>query len=169
MDSILKGETAKNALEATRQFGITRIQTVGFGLAHDFDQLVKLGFLYGDRVVLWDFFANRLLVEASDISPEILAQNACELLMLKPAVERGVVVLLPHPMEWSGLAEMVAEDLQQQGTRSAVEFGLSMALSAIEEGLPLHPFTLLQNESKPLHRNFGCRWILGHERSMSAA
>ena len=149
LDGILKGEPPRKALNATREYGKQYIQTVGFGLAADFDQFVKLGFLYGDRVVLWDFLSDRLLSEKSKISKMTLAQTACELLLLKPAVERGAVVILPHPMEWSGLAEMVAEDLQQQGVRSTAVFGLSMALSAVEEGLNLHPFTMLRSEPQP--------------------
>jgi len=149
LDGMLKGNLADKARNDTRVYGKDHIQTVGFGLAPDFDQFIKLGFLYGDRVVLWDFLSNRLLLEKSKISNLALANTACQLLMLKPAVERGAVVVLPHPAEWSGLAEMVAEDLKQQGTRSAAVFGLSMALSAVEEGLPLHPFTLLRNELQP--------------------
>jgi hypothetical protein len=149
LDDMLKGNLADRARNATQKYGKDHIQTVGFGLAPDFDQFIKLGFLYGDRVVLWDFLSNRLLLENSGISNLDLANTACKLLMLKPAVERGAVVILPHPMEWSNLAEMVAEDLQEQRVRSGAVFGISMALSAVEEGLPLHPFTLLGNEAQP--------------------
>ena len=159
LDDMLKGDLASKSRDATKEYGKERVQTVGFGLAPDFDQFIKLGFLYGDRVVLWDFLSNRLLLEKGGISNLIIAKTACELLLLKPAVERGAVVVLPHPVEWSDLAEMVAEDLKQQGTRSAAEFGLSMALSAVEEGLPLHPFTLLRSEPQPK----ASRAVYGHE------
>jgi hypothetical protein len=149
LDDILKGDLADKARNATNEYSKEHIQTVGFGLAPDFDQFIKLGFLYGDRVVLWDFLSNRLLLDEGRISKLTLAKTACELLLLKPAVERGAIVILPHPAEWSGLAEMVAEDLKLQGTRSAAVFGLSMALAAVEEGLPLHPFTLLRSELQP--------------------
>lgn len=149
LDALLLRDPGRQAIDATRVYGMDHIQTVGFGLAPDFDQFIKLGFLYGDRVVLWDFLSNRLLLEKSGISNLTIAKTACELLLLKPAVERGAVVILPHPVEWSGLAKMVAEDLKQQGKRSAAEFGLSMALSAVEEGLLLHPFTLLRSDSQP--------------------
>ncbi len=149
LDDILKGVSASNARNATEEYGRDHIQTVGFGLAPDFDQFVKLGFLYGERVVLWDFLSNRLLLEKSKITNLTLAKTACDILMLKPAVERGAIVILPHPMEWSGLAEKVAEDLKRQGSRSAAVFGLSMALSAVEEGLNLHPFTMLRSDPQP--------------------
>ena len=149
LEDILKGTPSDKAISATKEFGQSHIQTVGFGLAPDFDQFVKLGFLYGERVVLWDFLADRLLVEKRKMSNSQIAQTACELLLLKPAVERGAVVLLPHPLKWSEFAEIVAEDLRHQETRSAAAFGLSMALCAVEDGLPLHPFTVLHGPAKP--------------------
>jgi hypothetical protein len=149
LDALLLKDQGRKAIDATRAYGPNRIQTVGFGLTPDFDQFIKLGFLYGDRVVLWDFLSNRLLLEKSGISNLTIAKTACELLLLRPAVERGAVVILPHPVEWSDLAEMVAEDLKAHGRRSAAEFGLSMALCAVEEGLPLHPFTLLRSGPQP--------------------
>jgi hypothetical protein len=159
----LKGELADHldwksgdgALEATREYGKTHIQTVGFGLASNFDTFVKLGFLYGERVVLWDFMSRRLL-SREIFSPSLksaIAQAACDLMLLRPVIERGGLVILPHPTEWCYRAEKIAADLKQQGNKSAVELGLSVALAAIEDGLQLHPFTLLGKGPMPVAHN----------------
>ena len=76
LEDILKGTPSDKAISATKEFGQSHIQTVGFGLAPDFDQFVKLGFLYGERVVLWDFLADRLLVEKRKMSNSQIAQNS---------------------------------------------------------------------------------------------
>lgn len=37
------------------------VDCCGFDLAPDFDEFVKLGLIYGERVVLWDVISSRLL------------------------------------------------------------------------------------------------------------
>lgn len=139
------------ARKATIAYGGEHIQTVGFGLAPDFTEFIKLGLIYGERVVLWDIVASRYLAKPQFevASKSVLAQLACELLMLRSVVERGGVVVLGHPISWSPLAAEIDDELHREHNVSAATLGLSMALAAIEEGLPLHPYALLRDGSRP--------------------
>lgn len=140
-----------DARQATIAYGSEHIQTVGFGLAPDFTEFVKLGLIYGERVVLWDVVASRYLAKPQFevASKGVLAQSACELLMLRSVVERGGVVVLGHPITWSPLAAEIDGELHAEQNVSAATLGLSMALAAIEEGLPLHPYALLRDGYRP--------------------
>lgn len=140
-----------DAKRATIEFGKDHIQTVGFGIAPDFDQFINLGFIYGDRLVLWDVISSRILASERPVheSKSLLAQIACQLLMLRPVAERGGLVILPHPVIWSPLAAEIDAELRALGNVPAASHGLSMAFAAIEEGLPLHPYTLLADGPKP--------------------
>jgi hypothetical protein len=63
---------------------------VPFGLAPEFDQFVKLGLIYGERVVLWDTLHSRILAGDNYLRRKgLIGQIACELLMLKPTVMQG--------------------------------------------------------------------------------
>lgn len=144
LDALLRGQLSEEARHATVAYGKDHIQTIGFGHASNFDQFIKLGFLYGERLVLWDVIGCRLITE-SDATPKrknLLAQAACNLLLLRPVAENGGVVILPYPTYWSELARQVEIELQNNGNKCAATLGLSMALAAIDSGLPLHPYTL---------------------------
>lgn len=140
-----------DAKRATIEFGQAHIQTVGFGIAPDFDQFIKLGFIYGDRLVLWDVISSRVLASARPMheSKSLLAQITCQLLMLRTVAARGGLVILPHPVTWSPLAAEIDAELRALGNVPVASHGLSMAFAAIEEGLPLHPYTLLADGPKP--------------------
>ena len=145
LGDLFSGTLSEKARQATVDYGNVHIQTVGFGHASDFDQFVKLGFIYGERVVLWDVISSRLFMNKNSTPrlKSLLAHTACNLLLLRPVVESGGLVILPHPISWSDLAKKVDIELRSQGNKSAAALGLSMALAAVEEGLPLHPYTLL--------------------------
>lgn len=149
---LLNGEVGSKAREATKVYGTDHIQTVGFGIASDFDQFAKLGFLYGERLVLWDVICSRILND-KDITFErtaIVCQIACNLLLLKGAIERGAAVILPHPITWSIYAQAAARDIQRRRRVSGSHFGLSMALSAVAEGISLHPYALLHSTKQSI-------------------
>lgn len=148
---LLGSALSQQARDVTVEYGKEHIQTVGFGHAPNFDQFVKLGFIYGDRVVLWDVISSRLLVKKDSGAQlkSVLAQIACELLLLRPVVERGALVILSHPITWSKIAAELEIDLRAHGNKSTATLGISMALAAIEEGMPLHPYTLLVAGPQP--------------------
>ena len=143
---LLNGEAGCRAIDSSKRFGSTHIQSVGFGHADNLDAMVKVGLLCGERVVLWDIVSSRTLVssERADFSVGVLAEIACNLLLLRPIVLSGGLVVLPHPLTWSSLAQKADLELLQQGSRSPHSLGLSFAVCAIEEGLPLHPYTLFR-------------------------
>lgn len=151
LKALFDSKIGADARQATIDYGKSHIQTVGFGLAPDFDQFIKLGFIYGERLVLWDVISSRLLAaERSDPpSKSLLAQVACQLLVLRSVVERGGLVILAHPVTWSPLAADIDVELRGAGNVPAASVGLSMAFAAIEEGLPLHPYTLLADGPRP--------------------
>ena len=148
LDLLLGGTLSLEARKTSSEYGNGHIQTVGFGHASNFDQFVKLGFLYGERVVLWDVISSRLLVGPHP-SKNILAQTVCKLLALRPVIERGGLVILPHPIRWSPIAEKIDAELRAQGNKCAVTLGISMALAAVDSGIPLHPYTLLRPGPQP--------------------
>lgn len=152
LHDLLSNTTRDAALQATIEFSKNHIQTIGFGLAPDFDEFVKLGFLCGQRLVLWDLIGSRLLIHQEFTPDQVsgISAAACNLLLLRPIVEKGGLVILPHPTTWSEFARLVAEDLKEHGNRSQAAFGLSMVLSTVEDGLILHPYTLLKDGGKAL-------------------
>ncbi|WP_369929388.1 hypothetical protein [Xanthomonas sp. NCPPB 2632] len=152
LSELMRDELELRAREATIDYGSTHIQTVGFGLAPDFDQFVKLGLIYGDRVVLWDVIHSRIFAndQPNQDRKGLLAQIACNLLNLRPTVLRGGLVILAHPIVWSNLASAIDEELRAAGAVQAASLGLSLAFAAIKEGLPLHPYVLLEDGSKPM-------------------
>lgn len=148
------GNTLDNAIVDCRAFGRERVQTVGFGFVEDFDKFVKMGFLCGERLILWDFFWGRILQSADQtpIAEELLAQVACELLLIKPIVQAGALVILPHPTHWSEKAYNYVAELASTEHMNAANFGLVSTLSILEE-IQLHPYTLFSGHSRdwPLH------------------
>jgi len=151
LQRLIESDLEPGARRATIEYGKEHVQTVGFGLAPDFKQFVNLGLIYGDRVVLWDLIASRLLVSVQPnlAGKSLLAQVACNLLTLRPVIERGGIVILAHPIAWSRQAAEIDVELRATGSVPAASLGLSLAFAAIEEGLPLHPYTLLESGSKP--------------------
>lgn len=147
--ALMTGDLERAARESTSSYGQSHIQTVGFGLAPDFDQFVKLGLIYGERVVLWDILHSRILAGENHLLRKgLIGQVACELLMLKAVVKHGGVVLLAHPIIWSSVAAQIDVELRINGSAPAASLGLSMAFAAIQEGLHLHPYTLLSDSSR---------------------
>ena len=143
LHDLLTGSISEASIDATRKFGENRVQTVGFGVARDFDRFVKLGFLYGERLVLWDLIGSRLLQKKGIAGDELLAVGiaACNLLLLRAVVEDGGAVILPPPPMWSEFARLVADDLKGRTRTTSAAYGLCMALSTVEDGLRLHPYT----------------------------
>lgn len=148
---LLSGEMARGAIEASKEFGQEHVQSVAFGHASDFDVLAKIGFLFSERVVFWDIISSRVLVgeQFDETTASVVAELACNLLLLRPVIELGGAVFLPHPLGWSEAAVNVASDLAGAGSFTSAELGLAMALVAIDEGLPLHPYTLPFKQHEP--------------------
>ena len=156
LDQLLRGDDARAAINACKHFGEEHIQSVGFGHVSDFDAFVKVGFLYSERVVLWDILSSRIIPPGGvrESSRGVIADIVCNLLLLRAVVEKGGCVILPHPLAWSEAAREIVKELTEAGNRSASALGLSMALVAIDEGIPLHPFTLATSRARPIPSGF---------------
>lgn len=149
--ALMQGDLRHEAIRATIEYGAEHVQTVGFGLAPDFDQFIRLGMIYGERVVLWDVVHSRIFADGRPDRDRksLLAQIACNLLKLREVARRGAVVILPHPIVWSRAAAELDAELRASGPVPAASLGLSMAFAAIEEGMQLHPYALLEGGSRP--------------------
>jgi len=153
---LLRGLESQRALAAVRSFGGRHVQSVGFGHVSDFDALVKIGLLYSERVVLWDLLGSRILSpdNISDTAKNVIADIACNLLLLRSVVALGAVVVLPHPLLWSEKARQISSKFSILENASATALGLLFALAAIDNGLQLHPFTL-NNSTNPVSNGLG--------------
>lgn len=151
LEDFLRNENAVSAIEACKIYGQEHIQSVGFGHVSDFDAFVKIGFLHSERVVIWDILSSRILNFGNEngISVDSIADIACNLLLLRPVVESGGIVVLPHPLQWSQKAREILSELRDDQDRSPTAIGLLFAMTAISEGLLLQPYTLAT--SKKLH------------------
>ncbi len=147
LNDLMGENSCTAALDATREYGQRRIQTVGFGLVKNFDQFVKLGLVYGERLILWDVIGSRLVRYSTLNQDQIfnIGAIACNLLLLRNIVEEGGVVILPAPPLWCKLAKLVAKDLLDRDPVSPAVYGLSTVLSTGEDGFVLHPYTLLDD------------------------
>ncbi len=141
--ALLHSSTAQEAIEYERRCSRNEIVSVGFGLTGNFSDFVKLGLLCGDRVVLWDILASKTLRSGvtTQSASDRIAELAGNLLTLKPLVEDGAVVVLPHPTMWSELARDLLTELKKNSL-STSDVGFLTALVAIIEGMQLHPYTL---------------------------
>ena len=143
LTDLLRGTPVEEAITDSRHFGKKSIQTAGFGLVNDFDKLVKLGFLCGKRVILWDFLYGRVLSEITDDPRfvKFVVLTAHELLLVKRIVEAGGLVVLPHPLDWPDNGKTIDFVKQLAPNESPANLGLVATLS-VEEEVPLHPYTL---------------------------
>jgi mRNA-degrading endonuclease toxin of MazEF toxin-antitoxin module len=144
LNSLIFGEIGSNAIAAAKVYGKQHIQSIGFGHVSDFDAFVKTGFLCSERVVVWDILNSRILRpdNMTDDAQSVIADIACNLLLLRPVVELGGAAVLPHPLTWSEKARAISVTVPPVQKLSPSALGLLFAIAAIDDGLPLHPFTL---------------------------
>lgn len=132
------------------------IQSTGIGLAPDFDRFTRLGLLLGDRLVLWDTVIQSMLFNSSNIINIVsLGRVVCNLLLLKPIVQLGGVVFLPHPTTWLDRAKYYFERVAHIRGLSTEFLGYLNARSLFDQGISIHPYSLTPNKkhSKQLRDN----------------
>ena len=67
-------------------------------------------------MVLWDFIGTRVLanLDGNPSVPDTVKTLATNLMPLKPIVEAGGLVMLPHPTDWSKeIRQKVSQKLQE--------------------------------------------------------
>lgn len=117
---LLIDNTSRTAIRASKDYwrDQNQSQTVGFRLIDDesFEKFIKMGSLCGNRVVLWDFIGTRVLanLDGNPSVPDTVKTLATNLMPLKPIVEAGGLVMLPHPTDWSKeIRQKVSQKLQE--------------------------------------------------------
>lgn len=148
INDLYKSSLLGNALTDTASFTKEKelIQTVGYGMVEDFQRLVKMGFLLGDRVVIWDLLFTRILSEISDNYKyfDLVGSVACNLILLEELVNQGAIVILPPPVTWNEQTQKVIAKVDEKDLSNA-NFALLSVLSIIED-FTLHPYTYFEKE-----------------------
>ncbi|MBN2425593.1 MAG: hypothetical protein JXR46_14680 [Calditrichaceae bacterium] len=148
IDEIYSSSLLDDALTDTASFTRDKklIQTVGYGLVSDFQKLIKLGFLIGDRVVIWDFLFSRALSEIKDDYKyfDFIGTLACDLLLLESIINEGSIVILPPPIIWYPQTRKIFENTDT-GKLSNADFALMSVLSIVDD-FTLHPYTYFDKE-----------------------
>lgn len=125
------------------------IQTTGVGLAPDFDLFSKIGLLLGDRLVLWDTLLQGIFACPDHlINKSQLGGLVCQLLLLKPVVERGGILLLPHPLLWLERSRYYFQKVADAGALGTEFYGFLNARALLDEGIALHPYSMAENREK---------------------
>lgn len=137
--SSILGNALTDTAAFTKEKGL--IQTVGYGIVEDFQRLIKMGFLLGDRVVIWDLLFTRILSEISDNYKyfDLVGSIACNLILLEELVKKGAIVILPPPITWNEQTQKVIKKVNEKDL-SDTNFALLSVLSTIED-FTLHPYT----------------------------
>ncbi len=139
-----------DAIRAVEERQGAMLQMVAYGLMDDFETCVKIGFLLGDRVVLWDLLGGRILEQVpSAIDRERVGCIATNIVALEPLARSGHVVILPHPFDWhEGARQAVAQLEAETGCPpSAKLLGLTASL-AVAARLRLNPYTIAEDDDE---------------------
>ena len=132
--------------EASAQ-GKDIIQGIGFGLIEDFEKFIKVGLLYSNKVVLWDYLWGRILRDVTTYEQVIdhLGEVANNLVGIRQIIENDGIIIMPHPTDWhKGTNTCLSELAEKPNLYTSENFGLVSALSVCQE-LQLHPYTLYEN------------------------
>jgi hypothetical protein len=129
---------AQNAVQAVRSSEGAQLQSVLYGAIEDFDLAVRVGYLLGDRVVLWDLLSSQLL-RKPEITPAHL--DTIGMISAHELIERGHFVILPHPLTWHKGAIDARKELAKQGLLSPRLQGLAASL-AVAQDFPVQPYTI---------------------------
>lgn len=120
--------------------GYPATQTTGVGYAADYDAFVRLGLLIGQRVVLWETLLIAQLFDPRGVQRDSLLSTAVQLMELKPLVEQGGAVLLPHPQYWSERYQYYLRAIDGIEVSNAF-LGLLNARALVEDQFEVHPYT----------------------------
>ncbi len=111
----LKELYEKNAiLDAISGFeGYSGHQSSAVGFAENYDAFIKVGVLLGDRIVLWEAILISEL-DSNILRADRVLKAACDILRMKPLVEQGGAVYLPHMRNWNPNYYSYMQDFAQE-------------------------------------------------------
>ncbi|HLO61101.1 MAG TPA: hypothetical protein VK179_20290 [Bacteroidales bacterium] len=148
IDDIYNSSLLDDAITDTASFTRDKklIQTVGYGMVSDFQKLIKLGFLIGDRVVIWDFLFSRALKDIKDDYRyfDFIGGIACDLLLLENVIKDGSIGILPPPIMWYPQTRNIFQNIEISKLSNA-DFALMSVLSIVDD-FSLHPYTYFDKE-----------------------
>lgn len=131
-------------LHQTYNDGEKIIQGIGFGLVNDFEKFIKVGMLYSNRVILWDYLWGRILRDVENYKKNLddIGLVANNLVRIKRSVEKGGIVILPHPTSWNKNTHTILNELREKrDLYNTTNFGLASTLSVALD-LNIQPYTL---------------------------
>jgi hypothetical protein len=119
------------------------IQTTGVGFAEDLDLFTKLGFLLGDRLILWDTMIQTFLAKpVGSVNVLDFGLIVCDLLHFKPIIKDGGLAILPHPITWLDRTKHYISRATESGQLGTEVLGLLNAMALLDEGIALHPYSM---------------------------
>lgn len=147
LQSLLTSSLFEKALDDINQQSIRsserKIVSTGVGYSNDFEGFVKLGFLTGDVVVLWDSFLPTILnPQDSYININELGKLVGNIISLKRIAEKGGLVYLPHPIIWNPATKFYFSKIQGIPNVTNEFVGILNAMCLREEGFKLHPYLM---------------------------
>ena len=119
-----------------------KFRTTAIGYADDFDMLVKMGFILGDQVVLWDAVLPNILFNPEGIHLDNLKATSRQILSWYPIVARGGLAYLPHPREWSPSYKRMMSIMEGIPGLTTDYLGLLTAESLTNDDYKLNPYAL---------------------------
>jgi hypothetical protein len=142
-------ESGKGAIDFVRAEGSRGVlQTVAYGAFDDLDLATKIGFLLGERVVLWDILASRLLDDRNGTyNVDLIGAVANSLVALSPLARKGHIVILPHPSTWHDGALSACKRLALDHLATPKLIGL-VSTFAVANELGLHPYTVVETQEE---------------------
>ncbi len=138
----------ENARESVRNQDGAFLQSVGYGLAEDFDLFLKVGYLLGDRVVLWDYIYGRMLKnkKIDDVDHYELCRVAENIIWAEDLANQGSLVILPQPFEWHKPSRDAFVKIAQSQPVTPSILGL-VTTHAVAFDLNVHPYTIATSTS----------------------
>ncbi len=137
-------EDIEGLLHQTYKDGKSLIQGVGFGLVNDFEKFIKVGMLYSNRVILWDYLWGRILRDIDNYKNNLadIGIVSNNLIKIKQSISQGGIVILPHPTSWNKNTSTILNELREKKELyNTTNFGLASSLSVALD-LNIHPYTL---------------------------
>ncbi len=142
INDIYLGSNFDKCINDINSYSKMNMLSVGFGYVNDLYDMVKLGLVLGDRLVLWDFLWSRV-IRSNKCELEEIGLLANELLILKDMVIDGRIVILPPPYIWSDRVKYNLNSIPKEYLDSNT-LGLVGVLSLIQDGVGIFPFTITE-------------------------
>jgi hypothetical protein len=154
-------------LHQTHKDGKEIIQGIGFGLVNNFEKFIKVGMLYSNRVILWDYLWGRILCDIENYQKNLddIGFVANNLVRIKESVEKGGIVILPHPTFWKKNTITIINELREKKEHyNTTNFGLACTLSVALD-LNIQPYTLYDENTPSIEGSKVFNFLMNSEKN----